>query len=252
MDNPVSFPTPTVPDLRVREAARRKAAREHKVDRIGWLRAAVLGANDGVVSTASLVLGVAAASASESAILLAGISALVAGAGSMAAGEYVSVSSQADSERAEIEQERADLERCPAVEEEELAQLLHRRGLSMDLAREAARQMSAQDALQAHVQEDLGITQVSQANPLQAAAASALSFVTGAAVPVLAAALLPHAAIGWGVAFASLLFLVVLGAVGAYAGGAPLGKATVRVVFWGALAMAFTAAVGKMFEGLGG
>ncbi len=220
----------------------------HNIARIGWLRAAVLGANDGIVSTASLIVGVAAASADKPAILLAGSAGLVAGALSMAAGEYVSVSSQSDTENADLERERKELQDQPEFELDELAAIYTQRGLEPDLAREVARQMTAHDALAAHAREELGISDLTTARPLQAALASAATFSTGAALPLLVVLLLPAAMVAVGVIAASLVFLIVLGWLGARAGGAPVLKSIVRVVFWGALAMAVTAGVGSLFN----
>jgi len=220
---------------------------QHFSHRVGWLRAAVLGANDGIVSTASLVLGVAAASGSRSAVLIAGMAGLVAGAMSMAAGEYVSVSSQADTERADLEKERRELRNDPAGEREELAGIYVDRGLDADLAVQVAEQLMDHDALGAHARDELGITETATARPVQAAFASAGTFTAGAALPLLAAAFTPG---GWragAVITVSLLSLALLGVLGARAGGAPVGRATTRVVFWGALAMAVTAAIGKAF-----
>lgn len=217
----------------------------HLIERIGWLRAAVLGANDGIVSTASLILGVAAAAQGRSEILLAGIAGLVAGAMSMAAGEYVSVSSQADTEAADLERERAELAVDPEFELAELAAVYEERGVDEATAREVARQMMAQDALSAHARDELSITHITTARPVQAALTSAATFTAGAALPLIVAALLP---LGQGLLFAvaasSLLFLAALGALGAGAGGASKGKAIVRVTFWGAAAMVITAGIG--------
>lgn len=220
----------------------------HNIARIGWLRAAVLGANDGIVSTASLIVGVAAASADKPAILLAGSAGLVAGALSMAAGEYVSVSSQSDTENADLERERKELQDQPEFELDELAATYTQRGLEPDLAREVARQLTAHDALATHAREELGISDLTTARPLQAALASAATFSTGAALPLLVVLLLPAAMVAVGVIAASLVFLIVLGWLGARAGGAPVLKSIVRVVFWGALAMAVTAGVGSLFN----
>ncbi|HZI73248.1 MAG TPA: VIT family protein [Gemmatimonadales bacterium] len=219
----------------------------HRTERIGWLRAAVLGANDGIVSTASLVLGVARAEASRSAVLVAGVAGLVAGAMSMAAGEYVSVSSQADTEKADLERERGELAASPAAEHAELARFYQQRGLSADLAAEVASQLMARDALGAHARDELGITAALTARPIQAALTSALTFAVGAALPLLIATLSPkHSLVPW-VAGASLLCLGTLGGVAARAGGAPPWVGVVRVVFWGALAMGLTAAIGGLF-----
>ncbi|TAL38352.1 VIT1/CCC1 transporter family protein [Phenylobacterium sp.] len=219
----------------------------HMVQRIGWLRAAVLGANDGIVSTASLVVGVAAASQGRSEILLAGVAGLVAGAFSMAAGEYVSVSSQADTESADLARERGELATQPAFEREELANLYVARGVELGLARQVADQLMARDALGAHARDELGISEITTARPIQAALASALTFSAGAALPLLAALLAPPPLIVPVVSAAAILFLAILGAIGAKAGGAGMGKAVVRVTFWGALALAATAGVGALF-----
>lgn len=219
----------------------------HLVERIGWLRAAVLGANDGILSTASLIVGVAAASASVSEVLIAGVAGLVAGAMSMAAGEYVSVSSQSDTEEADLARERAELASQPEAELEELTQIYVGRGLDHPLARQVAQQLMAKDALGAHARDELGISEISIARPVQAALASAASFAAGAALPLLAAALLPHSLLVVGVSVASLLFLALLGAMGARAGGAKIGRAVTRVTFWGAMAMALTAVIGAIF-----
>jgi VIT1/CCC1 family predicted Fe2+/Mn2+ transporter len=218
----------------------------HRVDRISWLRAAVLGANDGIVSTASLIVGVAAAEGSRSSILIAGVAGLVAGATSMAAGEYVSVSSQSDSEKADMAREAQELIDDPAFEREELAQIYVHRGLDLDLARQVADQLMAKDALGAHLRDELGITDVMAARPIQAALASAASFAVGAALPLAAALLTPMGWVGPAVSAGSLGFLALLGAVGAWAGGGSQGKAAIRVAFWGALAMALTALIGRL------
>lgn len=218
----------------------------HRVDRIGWLRAAVLGANDGIVSTASLIVGVAAAEGSRSSILVAGFAGLVAGATSMAAGEYVSVSSQSDSEKAELARETQELRDDPAFEREELAQIYVHRGLDPALARQVADQLMAKDALGAHLRDELGITDLTTAQPIQAALASAASFAVGAALPLAAALLTPMGWIGPVVSVASLGSLALLGAVGAWTGGARPRQAAMRVAFWGALAMALTAAIGRL------
>lgn len=218
----------------------------HLVSRIGWLRAAVLGANDGIVSTASLIVGVAAASASSSEVLVAGIAGLVAGAMSMAAGEYVSVSSQSDTENADQERERAELSGQPEAELEELTQIYVTRGVDPGLARQVAAQMMAKDALGAHLRDELGISEVTTAQPVQAALTSALTFAIGAAMPLTMVLVSPTDLLVWTVTIASLLFLALLGAVGAYAGGATVWRATLRVTFWGALAMALTAGIGAL------
>ncbi len=219
----------------------------HRTDRISWLRAAVLGANDGIVSTASLVVGVAAANAMPRAIVVAGVAGLVAGAMSMAAGEYVSVSSQADTEQADLARERTELATQPEFELEELTTIYVSRGVAEPLAREVARQLMAQDALGTHAREELGINAITQAQPVQAALASASTFGVGAALPLVAALLSPTAYLSGIVVLTSLLFLAGLGALGAYAGGAPLGRAAARVAVWGAFAMALTAGVGALF-----
>lgn len=219
----------------------------HLVSRIGWLRAAVLGANDGIVSTASLIVGVAAASAAQSDVLIAGTAGLVAGAMSMAAGEYVSVSSQSDTEAADLARERDELETQPAYEREELANIYVGRGLTPELAHQVAEQLMAKDALAAHARDELGITEVSTAQPIQAALVSAATFSVGAAMPLLMVLLLPVSYLVAGVSLASLLFLAFLGALGARSGGANIWKATARVTFWGALAMALTAGIGALF-----
>ena len=219
----------------------------HLVSRIGWLRAAVLGANDGIVSTASLIVGVAAASQGRSEILVAGVAGLVAGAMSMAAGEYVSVSSQADTERADLAREKAELAAQPGLEVEELTAVYTKRGVAPDLARQVAAQMMAKDALGAHARDELGISEVTTARPIQAAVTSALTFSLGAVAPLITAIVVPATAVVASVSAASILFLALLGAVGARAGGAPVVKAVVRVTFWGAMALAVTAGVGALF-----
>ena len=219
----------------------------HNIDRIGWLRAAVMGANDGIVSTSSLVVGVAAAAAGKPEVLLAGFAGLAAGALSMAAGEYVSVSSQADTEAADLAKERRELAEQPESELDELTAIYVGRGLEPGLAREVASQLTAKDALAAHARDELAISELTTARPLQAAIASAATFSIGAAAPLAAAALAPMAAIVPSVVAASLVFLAVLGTLGARVGGAPVFKSVARVMFWGALAMAVTAGVGKLF-----
>jgi vacuolar iron transporter family protein len=218
----------------------------HLVSRIGWLRAAVLGANDGIVSTASLIVGVAAAAASKNEVLIAGTAGLVAGAMSMAAGEYVSVSSQADTEQADIARERAELAADPVAEHNELVAIYEARGLDVDLADKVATQMGAKDMLGTHARDELGISDMTTARPVQAALTSAATFSAGAALPLLMAVLVPVSQNVFAVSTASLLFLAVLGAVGARAGGANVTRATIRVAFWGALAMACTAGIGKL------
>jgi VIT1/CCC1 family predicted Fe2+/Mn2+ transporter len=219
----------------------------HLADRVGWLRAAVLGANDGIVSTASLIAGVAAASAGRSDILLAGMAGLIAGAMSMAAGEYVSVSSQSDTERADLAKERRELADTPELELEELTNIYIGRGVAPALARDVAIQMTAKDALSAHARDELGIVQSMRARPVQAAAASAASFAVGAALPLITAAAVPTSVLGWAAPAASLVFLAVLGAWSARMAGARPLLPVARVVFWGAVAMAITAAAGALF-----
>jgi vacuolar iron transporter family protein len=219
---------------------------QHLVSRIGWLRAAVLGANDGIVSTASLIVGVAAAAASRSDVLVAGIAGLIAGAMSMVAGEYVSVSSQSDTEKADLARERAELASQPDFEHEELAQIYVRRGLEQSLAREVATQLMARDALAAHAHDELGISEATTARPTQAALTSAATFAVGAAMPLLMVLVSPSALLIPIVSVASLLFLALLGAIGARAGGADIMRATMRVTFWGAIAMALTAGIGAL------
>jgi vacuolar iron transporter family protein len=220
----------------------------HHLSRAGWLRATVLGANDGILSTASLILGVATATHSHGSILIAGVSGLVAGAGSMAAGEYVSVSSQADTEKADLAQEREELIEDKEGELRELTQIYVRRGLNQELAKQVAEELSKKDALAAHARDELGISKVMQARPIQAALASATSFSTGAMIPLLAGTLAPINVSAAAVYATSLVFLIVLGAIGAKAGGAPMLPASLRVMFWGALAMAFTAGIGMLFH----
>lgn len=222
-------------------------AERHRTERIGWLRAAVLGANDGIVSTASLVLGVAAAGADSKALLVAGVAGLVAGAMSMAAGEYVSVSSQADTEGADLARESDELAGEPEQEHAELAEIYVRRGLDRGLAATVASQLMKHDALGAHARDELGISEVSTARPIQAAFASAGTFSLGAAFPLLVVLLFPASLLMWVVPASSLLFLALLGSLAANVGGAPVLKAAARVTFWGALAMALTAGVGAIF-----
>jgi VIT1/CCC1 family predicted Fe2+/Mn2+ transporter len=224
----------------------------HRTDRVGWLRAAVLGANDGIVSTASLLVGVAAAGTGREGVMIAGIAGLVAGAMSMAAGEYVSVHSQADTERADIEREQQELRADDAGERRELAAIYVGRGLEPALARQVADQMMAHDALGAHVRDELGISSMLAARPVQAAAASAAAFATGAALPLAVAWLTrPDALIG-AVSATSLLFLAALGGLAARAGGASIATGAVRVTFWGALAMLATAGIGRLFGTVAG
>ncbi|MDF2495292.1 VIT family protein [Sphingomonas sp.] len=219
----------------------------HLVTRVGWLRAAVLGANDGIVSTSSLILGVASAGSSHGAVLTAGVASLVAGAMSMAAGEYVSVSSQADTEKSDLARERRELATAPEAELQELTGIYIARGVDPATARDVASQMMAHDALQAHARDELHITDETIARPVVAAMASAASFTVGAALPLVLTAALPLPSIGPGVAAGSILFLALLGAIGARTGGAPMLRPVIRVVFWGAMAMALTSAVGRLF-----
>ena len=224
----------------------RRHTEYHRTERIGWLRAVVLGANDGIVSTASLLVGVAAASASQANLLVTGVAGLVAGAMSMAAGEYVSVHSQADTEKADLAREHAELQKDPAAEQRELSGIYVERGLSPDLARQVAEQLMQHDALGAHARDELGISESFKARPVQAAMASAGSFAVGAALPLAITVLAPRSGlIGW-VAGTSIVFLAVLGAVAARAGGAPVLTGVWRVTFWGVLAMAITAGVGAL------
>ena len=223
----------------------------HRTDRVGWLRASVLGANDGIVSTASLIVGVAAAGASHSAVLITGVAGLVAGAMSMAAGEYVSVHSQADTEKADIERERLELLADGPGEHKELAAIYAARGLDAALAKQVASQLMAHDALGAHTRDELGISPTLTARPLQAALASAASFAVGALMPLLVTLLAPESTLVFVVSGASLLFLALLGGIAARVGGAPVMTGTIRVTFWGAMAMAATAGVGAMFGAAG-
>jgi len=219
----------------------------HLVERIGWLRAAVLGANDGIISTASLILGVASAAASRNDILLTGVAGLVAGAMSMAAGEYVSVSSQSDTEHADLAREKRELADDPVFEREELAQVYVARGVEEGLAREVAKQLMVKNALGAHARDELGISAITTARPVQAALASAATFSVGAAAPLVLVLVSPSNALIPIVSVGSLLFLSLLGAIGAKAGGAGLLKPTIRVTFWGAFAMGLTAGIGAVF-----
>jgi VIT1/CCC1 family predicted Fe2+/Mn2+ transporter len=223
----------------------------HRSGRIGWLRAAVLGANDGLISTSSLVVGVASAEPSRAAILLAAIAGLVAGALSMAAGEYVSVSSQADTERADLARERRELATSPEAERAELAGIYMTRGLDRELAVQVADQLMARDALGAHARDELGMHETTRARPIQAAVASAASFAVGAAPPALLTALLPGGGLTLAIVAVTLALLLVLGGVAARLGGAPLAHGALRVAFWGAVAMACTAAVGRLFGAVG-
>ena len=219
----------------------------HRTHRIGWLRAAVLGANDGIVSTASLIVGVAAADSSHSGVLEAGIAGLIAGAMSMAAGEYVSVSSQSDTERADLDRERRELATDGEHEHAELAAIYVARGLDTGLADQVATQLMAKDALGAHARDELGISETLSARPIQAALASAATFAVGAAMPLLIVVSVPATALVWTVSGSSLFFLALLGSLAARAGGSPVLRAAARVTFWGALAMALTAGVGALF-----
>jgi VIT1/CCC1 family predicted Fe2+/Mn2+ transporter len=219
----------------------------HLVARIGWLRAAVLGANDGILSTASLIVGVAAAEATRGNILIAGMAGLVAGAMSMAAGEYVSVSSQSDTEKADIVRETRELRDEPEAELDELTGIYVKRGLTPELARQVAMELTATDALGAHTRDELHLSEMTAARPVQAALTSAATFAAGAALPMLTVVVVPDRMLAMAVTGASLVFLALLGAIGAAAGGAGVTKAVVRVTFWGALAMAITAGIGRLF-----
>ncbi len=219
---------------------------QHRTERIGWLRAAVLGANDGIVSTASLVVGIAASGTTRSAVLVGGVAGLVAGAMSMAAGEYVSVSSQSDTEKADSAREQRELAEQPDFELEELSQIYVKRGLDPSLARQVAEQMTRHDALGSHLRDELGISEVHEARPVQAAVTSAGAFAAGAALPIVVASIVPASSLALSVSAASLVSLAVLGSVSARAGGASMVRASLRVMFWGALAMAITAAVGRL------
>jgi VIT1/CCC1 family predicted Fe2+/Mn2+ transporter len=219
----------------------------HLVGRIGWMRAAVLGANDGIISTASLIVGVAAAATKQSDVLIAGVAGLVAGAMSMAAGEYVSVSSQSDTEQADLARESEELSNTPESELDELAEIYVKRGVDPALARQVAQQLMAKDALGAHARDELGMSEITTARPVQAALTSAAMFSTGAAMPLLMVVVSPANVLIPIVSAASLGFLALLGAIGARAGGANVLRATVRVTFWGALALAITAGIGKVF-----
>lgn len=224
-----------------------KHSEAHRTHRIGWLRAAVLGANDGIISTASLVVGVAASNASRGSVLVAGVAGLVAGAMAMATGEYVSVSSQADTENADLDRERKELKTTPEAELRELSAIYVGRGLTPELADRVAVQLTAHDALGAHARDELGISEILSANPLQAALASAATFTVGAALPLLIVLITPLSKLAWAVSATSLLFLAALGAVAAYVGGSGVLKSVARVTFWGALAMFLTAVVGSLF-----
>ncbi len=219
----------------------------HRTQHTGWMRAAVLGANDGIVSTASLIVGVIASSATHNAVLVAGVAGLVAGAMSMAAGEYVSVSSQADTEQADIARERQELAFDGVREEAELAGIYMQRGLDADLAQQVATQLMAKDALAAHTRDELGISETVRANPLQAAFTSAFAFAVGAALPLLCVVVMPRENLPWTVSVTSMVFLAILGGLAAFMGRAPLARGVLRVTFWGALAMAITAGIGLLF-----
>ena len=219
----------------------------HRTEHIGWIRAAVLGANDGLISTSSLIVGVAAAQTSREPVLLAAVAGLVAGALSMAAGEYVSVSSQADTESADLARERAELAASPALEHAELAAIYVTRGLTSELAAQVADQLTAHDALGAHARDELGLSEITRARPIQAALSSAAAFAAGALPPLVLVVLLPLAQVSWAVIGLSLALLLVLGAVAARLGGASLARGAARVAFWGALAMGVTALVGRLF-----
>ncbi|HEX4347807.1 MAG TPA: VIT family protein [Vicinamibacterales bacterium] len=223
------------------------ASEHHRSGRVGWLRAGVLGADDGIVSVAALVVGVASANATTHDVLVAGVAGLVAGALSMAAGEYVSVSSQADTEAADLVQEKNELASDPQGEEDELAAIYVKRGLTSDLARDVAKQLMAKDALGAHARDELGFSEQFVARPLQAAAASAAAFSAGAALPLLTIFVVPQANLVPAVSIVSLLCLTALGALAAWTGGAPILRAALRVAFWGALALGVTAGVGRIF-----
>ena len=223
----------------------------HKIGNIGWLRAAVLGANDGIVSTSSLIIGVAAAHGSRGSLLIAGIAGLAAGAMSMAAGEYVSVSSQADTEKSALEQEKRELKTDPKGEKFELQQIYIKRGLDADLAKQVAEQLMATDALGAHARDELGISEIAMARPLQAAIVSAISFASGAALPLAVVALVPSDKITLIISLAALVFLAGLGAISAKIGGSKPGKSMLRVTFWSALAMAVTYGIGTVFGTVG-
>ena len=221
-------------------------AEHHRTHRVGWLRAAVLGANDGIISTASLIVGVASANSTRSGVLVAGFAGLVAGAMAMATGEYVSVSSQADTERADLDRERRELATDQEGEHAELAAIYVERGLDASLADQVATQLMAKDALGAHARDELGISEVLSARPVQAAMASAATFAVGAAMPLLFVVVVPASALVWAVSGSSLLFLALLGSLAARAGGSPVPRAALRVTFWGALAMGLTAGVGAL------
>ena len=225
---------------------RRVHSENHLIERIGWLRAAVLGANDGIISTSSLVVGVAAASTSPSEVIVAGVAGLVAGATAMAAGEYVSVSSQADTEAADLAKERRELAEQPGAELNELTHIYVERGLDISLARQVAEALTAKDAFAAHARDELGLSEHIVARPVQAALTSAVTFACGAAIPLLIAILSPLARTPWTVSAGSLVALAVLGAAGAQTGGAGILRPTLRITFWGAIAMGTTAAIGRL------
>jgi VIT1/CCC1 family predicted Fe2+/Mn2+ transporter len=226
---------------------KRNHVERHLIARTGWLRAAVLGANDGLVSTASLIVGVAAADGSKASVLIAGVAGLVAGAMSMAAGEYVSVSSQSDTEKADLAREAKELAADPAAELAELAGIYRARGVTAETARAVAEQLTAHDALGAHARDELGLSELTAAKPIQAAFASAVSFVAGAVLPLAVVAVAPRPGLIATVTVIALVGLMALGAVGAVVGGAPVGRSVVRVAFWGALALAVTAGIGRLF-----
>jgi len=226
---------------------RRQPAERHNIDRIGWLRAAVLGANDGLLSTGSLIIGVASATNDHRQVFLTGVAGLLAGALSMAAGEYVSVSSQADTEKADLVKEKGELKANYAAEQQELANIYVARGLDQELARKVAEQLMAKDPLEAHARDELGISDAAKAKPVQAAVASAASFAAGAALPLIVVLAAPPAWTGAAVGLTSLAGLAGLGALGARTGGAPVGKGMIRVIVWGAVAMAVTAGAGALF-----
>jgi vacuolar iron transporter family protein len=226
---------------------RSRHVESHLIDRIGWLRAAVLGANDGIISTASLIVGVASAVNSTNEVLITGIAGLVAGSMSMAAGEYVSVSSQADTERADLARESQELKSDPEAEKSELAQIYVERGVKPTLAMQVAEQLMAKDALSAHARDELGVSSAISAKPVQAALTSAMTFAVGAALPIIAVLAAPHQYLVASVSGASLAFLALLGSLGAKVGGAEVLRPTLRVAFWGALAMAITAGIGAVF-----
>jgi VIT1/CCC1 family predicted Fe2+/Mn2+ transporter len=232
-------------------ASRHRNPENHFITRIGWLRAAVLGANDGILSTGSLVVGVASAAVDHKQVLITGVAGLIAGAMSMATGEYVSVSSQTDTEKSDLKREAEELKANFEGEHKELAMIYVKRGLEPELARIVAKQLMAKDALEAHARDELGISEATTARPIQAALASAASFAGGASIPLAAAAVAPAGTAVWIISAVCLIGLAVLGAVGARTGGAPVGRALIRVVFWGALAMAITGAAGAWFGARG-